>query len=161
MKRTTNILDRIGSLIPGYQGYAKRDNQRKSDKELRETISLRLDEVEKDINMLLKKVVIGDKDLNFLEVEEIRKGCSTISSKIRFASYGATALFDKEQIKEDELETIYCFDEQLLEQANHLLLIFKQDQEANFLVAATRNRLKEIEGAFNERSHFIQFKGNK
>ncbi len=161
MKRTTNILDRIGSLIPGYQGYAKRDNQRKSDKELRETISLRLDEVEKDINMLLKKVVIGDKDLNFLEVEEIRKGCSTISSKIRFASYGATALFDKEQIKEDELETIYCFDEQLLEQANHLLLIFKQDQEANFLVEATRNRLKEIEGAFNERSHFIQFKGNK
>lgn len=161
MKRNTNILDRIGSLIPGYKGYAKRDNQRKSDKELRETISLRLDEVEKDINTLLKKITKGDYALNFLEVEEIRKGCSTISSKIRFASYGATALFDKEQIKEEELETIYCFDEQLLEQANHLLLLCKQEQEPNFLVAATRNRLKEIEGVFNERTDYIQFKGNK
>jgi hypothetical protein len=34
-------------------------------------------------------------------------------------------------------------------------------QEANFLVAAIRLKLKEVEKAFNERTDYIQFKGNK
>ena len=44
--RKVNILDRIGSLIPGYSGYAIRDTQRLSDKLLREKIANRLEEVE-------------------------------------------------------------------------------------------------------------------
>lgn len=161
MKRTTNILDRIGSLIPGYSGYAKRDNQRISDKLLRNQIATRLVEVENAINDMQKKAARREIDVDLLILEELRKGCSTLSAKIRNAAYGASALFDKEQIKEEELEEIYRLDEYILDQVEHLNLLMQQDHEANFLVAAIRSKLKEVENAFNERKDYIQFKGNK
>lgn len=160
-KRNATILDRIGSLIPGYTGYAKRDNQRISDKLLRDQIASRLDAVENAINDLQKNASRGEIAIDLLVLEELRKGCSTLSAKIRNAAYGASALFDKEQIKEEELQEIYRLDEIILDQVEHLNLLIQQDQEANFLVAAIRSKLKEVEKAFNERTDYIQFKGNK
>ena len=161
MKRTTNILDRIGSLIPGYSGYAKRDNQRISDKLLRDKIAARLVEVENAINDMQKKAARREIDVDLLILEELRKGCSTLSAKIRNATYGASALFDKEQIKEEELQEIYRLDEYILDQVEHLNLLMQQEQEANFLVAAIRLKLKEVEKAFSERTDYIQFNRNK
>lgn len=63
MKRETTILDRIGSLIPGYAGYAKRDNQRKADKALRSYISLKLKEVEDGMQELMRKTMRGNPHL--------------------------------------------------------------------------------------------------
>jgi hypothetical protein len=160
-KRNVTILDRIGSLIPGYTGYAKRDNQRISDKLLRDQIASRLDAVENAINDIQKNAVRGEIGVDLLVLEELRKGCSTLSAKIRNTSYGASALFDKEQIKEEELQEIYRLDEIILDQVEHLNLLIQQDHEANFLVAAIRSKLKEVEKAFNERTDYIQFKGNK
>jgi len=87
MKRTTNILDRIGSLIPGYAGYAKRDNQRKADKALRSYISLKLKEVENGMHELMRKAMRDNPHLPIMEMEEIRKACSIIADKIGLAVY--------------------------------------------------------------------------
>ena len=38
MERLKNIFDKIGSLIPGYSGYAEREGRRNTDKILREKI---------------------------------------------------------------------------------------------------------------------------
>ena len=32
MERSKNIFDKLGSLIPGYRGYAERDSRRNCDK---------------------------------------------------------------------------------------------------------------------------------
>lgn len=160
-ERNVNLLDRIGSIIPGYIGYAKRDNQRISDKLLRDKIATRLVEVENAINDMQKKAARREIDVDLLILEELRKGCSTLSAKIRNATYGASALFDKEQIKEEELEDIYRLDEYILDHVEHLSLLIQQDQEANFLVAAIRSKLKDMEKLFNERTDYIQFNGNK
>jgi len=157
--RTVNILDRIGSLIPGYIGYSKRDNQRKTDKLLRFKIASQLEEVQSTINSLQKKATRGDVDCDLMILEELRKASSTLCSKIRHAAYGASALFESEQIKEDELHEIYRLDEFMLDQVEHLKLLIEQDQETNFLVAAIRSKLKEVEKAFNERENFIRFNG--
>lgn len=161
MKRTTNILDRIGSLIPGYIGYAKRDNQRISDKLLRNQIAARLVEVEEAINEMQKNVARGQISINLLELEELRKGCSALSAKIKNATYGNSALFDKEQIKEEELQELYRQDELILDKVNDLNLLIQQEQEANFLVTAVRSKLKDVGKAFSERTDYLQFKGNK
>jgi hypothetical protein len=47
MDRVKNIFDRIGSLIPGYSGYADREGRRNCDKVLRDSIVVKLIEVEK------------------------------------------------------------------------------------------------------------------
>jgi hypothetical protein len=159
--RNVNILDRLGNLIPGYAGYAKRGNQRISDKLLRNQIATRLVEVENAINEMQKKASRKEIAINLLILEELRKGCSTISAKIRYAAYGASALFDEEQIKEEDLQEIYRLDKFILDKAEHLNLLIQQDQESNFLVSAIGSKLKEVEKAFNERADYIQFKGNK
>jgi hypothetical protein len=161
MKRHVNILDRIGSLIPGYSGYAKRDDQRRSDKLLRDQIASRLDAVENAINDMQKNASRGEMAVDLRLLEELRKGCSTLCSKIRHAAYGTSALFDKEQIKEEELQEIYRLDEFIFDDVEHLNLLMQQEHEVNFLVAAIRSKLKDVENAFNERTKYIQFKGNK
>ena len=47
----------------------------------------------------------------------------------------------------------------MLDQVEHLKLLIEQDHETNFLVAAIRSKLKEVEKAFNERENFIRFNG--
>jgi hypothetical protein len=91
MKRHVNILDRIGSLIPGYSGYAKRDNQGRSDKLLRDQIASRLDAAENKISDIQKNALRGEIGVDLLVLEELRKGCSTLCSKIRHAAYGVSA----------------------------------------------------------------------
>ena len=160
-KRTKNILDRIGTLIPGFDGYAKRDNQRKSDKLLRTNIADALKKVHGNIEQLMKDSIKKELSKDLMEFEEIRKACSTIAERINYAEYGASALFDEEQIKEDELEEIYRIDEILLEKSGHLYVIVQQEHDSSFLVAAIRNQLKEIDSLFMERSNYIRLKSKK
>jgi hypothetical protein len=97
--------------------------------------------------------------LSLMEMEEVRKACSTLSDKILYASYGASALFENEQIKEKELEEIYEIDERIFDHSGHMLLLAQQDNEFGFLIAALRAKIKEIEHLFKERGQFIKFKG--
>jgi malonyl CoA-acyl carrier protein transacylase len=155
--RTVSIIDRIGSLIPGYTGFKNRDELRRSDKKLREYTAEQLDEVEKfitKINIPKNRIEI---ELSILELEELRKACSTISSKIRYAQYGASAFFDNVQINEDELNLISQYDEKIFDVVNQLNLLIDQDYNPVFLISTIRSKLKEIESIYNKRNYYIQF----
>jgi hypothetical protein len=114
-----------------------------------------------NIEQLMKVTIKKGLSDDLMEFEEIRKACSTITERINYAEYGASALFDEEQIKEDELDEIYRLDEILLEKSSHLYLIVQQDHESSFLIAAIRNQLKEIDSLFLERSNYIRLKSKK
>jgi hypothetical protein len=157
MKRQVNIFDRIGSLIPGYTGYAKRANQRTSDKLIRERIAKRLNDVESAMNSVITRIIRKEESIEFLEAEELRKFCSTLSSNVRYAAYGASALFDREQIKDDELDEIYRLDEQLLDHVNSLILIVNQHNESNQRYDDIRSMLMKIKNLNDQRSNYIQF----
>jgi hypothetical protein len=120
MDRVKNIFDRIGSLIPGYSGYADREGRRNCDKILRDSIVVKLIEIEKlfysQMNEALKN---KDKETTSL-IEEMRKEVNTFVSKVKFAPYGATSFFGDNQIKEEELFTIYQFDFELGDTVNNL-----------------------------------------
>jgi|GEM_PF-866954 len=120
MNRNKNFFDKIGSLLPGYSGYAERDGRRNCDKILREGITSQLYEIEKilyeKINEALK---VKDKE-QMKEIEELRKQINTFSSKVKYAPHGATAFFSDNQIKEDELYKIYQMDLDLAEATDNL-----------------------------------------
>ena len=160
-QRIKTLLDRIGTLVPGFDGYAKRDDQRRSDKLLRSQIAQTLQKVQVQFEQLMKVTLKKGVANELLEMEEIRKACSTIEDKINYSTYGASSLFDAEQIKEDELCEIYKIDELLLDRSNHLCLIVQQDQETSFMMAATRNHLMEIDQLFTKRSNYIRFNGKR
>jgi hypothetical protein len=120
MDRKKNIFDKIGSLIPGYRGYAEREGRRNCDKILREEIAHKLGEVEKilyqKINEAFKQ---KEKDL-MKDIEEVRKEINTLSSKVKFAPHGASAFFTDAQIKENELFHIYQLDLDLAQAIENL-----------------------------------------
>ena len=115
MDRKKNIFDRIGSLIPGYKGYAERDGRRNCDKQIRESIYAELMLIEK---IVTKKILdaIKEKDKDHMrQLESKRKDLNTLSSKIKYAPYGESSFFSDKQIKEDELLEIYKFDLLIIE----------------------------------------------
>ena len=110
MDRKASILDKIGSLIPGYRGYAERDGRRNCDKQLRSTLSLKLFECENVlVNRINEAITNSDKPL-MRKVEVCRKSINTTQSKVNYAPYGESGFFSDQQIKEDELMKIYHFD---------------------------------------------------
>ena len=120
MERTTNIFDKIGSLIPGYRGYTEREGRRNCDKILREEISTKLSETEKILYEQMSEALRQKDKEQLLNIEEIRKEINTFISKVKFAPQGATAFFTDRQIKEDELYKIYQLDLDLALSINNL-----------------------------------------
>ena len=151
MERSKNIFDKIGSLIPGYRGYAEREGRRQSDKLLRNQISEEISECESVLQNRIK-LEIKAKNFNSLEdLEECRKKFNTLSSKIKFASYGESAFFSDSQIKEDELLKIYQLDHDIFGIVNRL-----KDNLKDMTASAVSSDITNLYSSFKERNRFIK-----
>lgn len=120
MDRKKNLFDKIGSLIPGYRGYSERESRRNCDKTLREGIVAKLIEAEK---ILYEKMNDALKQKNkelIKDTEEARKQLNTFISKIKYSPHGTSGFFSDNQIKEDELFSIYEIDLDLANSVNTL-----------------------------------------
>jgi hypothetical protein len=150
MDRIKNVFDKIGSLIPGYKGYAERDGRRNCDKILRDSISVQLSESEKNIYSQMKEALkIKDKSkLN--ELEEVRKETNTFLSRVKFSPYGVTGFFSDNQIKEEELFTIYQYDFDLAESVKQFFELSSSDN-----LVATKNQLKNCTEILLKRNNYI------
>jgi hypothetical protein len=151
MERTVNILDKIGSLIPGYRGYAERDGRRNCDKQLRSILSSKLIECENTlVNRINEAITNSDKPL-MRKIEVSRKLINTTQSKINYAPYGESGLFSDQQIKEDELMKIYHFD---LDMAEVVCEIENIILEHN--IESIMKKLSELDNVLRSRNQFIR-----
>lgn len=150
MDRKKNFLDMIGSLIPGYNGYAEREGRRNCDKVLRDSISNELLKIEKIINDRVLSSISEKNKEQAKQLDENKKSVNTFSTKVKYAAHGQSPLFSDSQIKEDELLQIYKIDLELLEKIN--------DLKSNSL-SLTQIELKEQIGLcveiFNKRENII------
>lgn len=150
MDRIKNIFDKIGALIPGYRGYADRDGRRNCDKILRDSISIQLSECEKIINaQMYDALKIKDK-LKMNELEEVRKETNTLMSKIKFAPYGATSFFSDNQIKEEELFSIYQHDFELSDSVNQFFESLSSSD-----ISFSKSQLKICSNILQKRNNYI------
>ena len=154
-KRNVNIFDKIGTLIPGYNGYAARDEKRNDDKKLRDELSRIINQAETLIEKH-QQLLIKAGEMNLCKEWEIaRKLVDTIYTKVKNATYGESSFFSNNQIKETELDEIYNID---YEMAERVLLIFKTaDADINEVMSAGLiiNQVKEIDNILNKRTTFI------
>jgi len=151
MDRQLNLFDKIGSLIPGYTGYAERNNRRQCDKLLREKIAVTINSSEKTI---LKRIAVSIKEnehSKLFESEECRKKLNTIHDKIKFAPYGESAFFSNNQLKDDELLAIYQKDFALFNKVNEI-----NHASPDLDNKALLKLIDELEGLLNERNEYIK-----
>lgn len=105
-----NILEKIGSFIPGYKGYSEKEGRRDTDKLLRVEIASMLDKVKYSIDKLMKSYVEKKLNHDVVELDKLKRNIDTAANKIRYASYGASGFFDTVQIDNTDLDALYRHD---------------------------------------------------
>ena len=151
MDRPKNIFDKIGSLIPGYMGYAERNNRRQYDKLLRENIASIITSCEKLLSKRIAASIKSNEHSQLNEIEGCRKRLNTIRDKIKFAAYGESAFFGSSQLKEDELFVIYQKDFALLDKANEIHRAIPDLGNSSI-----HNIIEEFEKMLHERDEYIK-----
>ena len=154
-QRKYTLLDKIGNLIPGYNGYANREEKRNSDKKFRDQLAL---EIQNDENLIIsyQKVLIAEQEMNTCTEWEIaRKSLNTLYSKIKNTSYGASSFFSENQLKEEELEEIYTFDLEIAERITLISKTVQEDQSEVLSPVHVLNQIKEIDKILTNRSNYI------
>jgi hypothetical protein len=151
MERPGNISDKIGSLIPGYKGYAERDGRRNCDKQLRSILSSKLFECENILVNRINEAITNSNKPLMRKIEVIRKSINTTQSKVNYAPYGESGFFSDQQIKEDELMKIYHFDLDMAEVVCEIEnIILEHDTES------IMRKLSELDNVLRSRNQFIR-----
>ena len=146
-----SIFEKIGSLIPGYEGYAEREGRREVDKKLRYFICSKLMDFEKRIYQELENLINSNYIVEAKKLDNFRKLLKTFSSKINYAPYGASGLFADEKIDEEKLEQLYQFDLELLQKIEMLVSI-DHVSAIDYSILL----LEEAKVQLKNRNHFIQ-----
>jgi hypothetical protein len=154
-KRNINILDKIGNLIPGYQGYAIRDQKRNEDKKVRLSISSYLDQCEIKIIDCQKTLIQNNQIQHSKEWDIVRKKLNTFSAKIKNTSYGETSFFNDNQIKEEELEVIYEIDLELMERSSIILNAIENEIHITLSPVIVNNQIEELNNLLIKRINFL------
>tara|TARA_B100000575_G_C23140978_1_gene663989 strand:- start:4218 stop:4682 length:465 start_codon:yes stop_codon:yes gene_type:complete len=151
MDRPINIIDKLGALIPGYTGYAEREGRRHCDKQLRSSLSFKMQEIEKKLINHLNNAINNSNRLLMRQIEDVKQELNTLKSKIEYAPYGASSMFSDNQLKESELLKIYEFDLNMSEITNQLSSIVI---ELNIMLF--KEKLGLLQDELNNRNEFIK-----
>ena len=151
MERSKKIFDKIGSLIPGYRGYAERDGRRNCDKLLRNQISEKLIYCESIVKNRIKSEIKNNNLDSLRDLEDCQQKLNTLSDKIKYAPYGESSFFGDSQIKEDELQNIYEIDFEL-----YTLLQESEKYLTDTTIVDILTYISSIETMIKKRNDFIK-----
>jgi hypothetical protein len=155
LKRSINILNKIGSLIPGYNGYEVRSDKRNSDKIFRDHNSFLISKSETSIVEFQKALLADNKIQLIKDWELVRKKLNTLTSILKHSNYGESSFFAMNQIKELELDQIMEFDERIFDRVQLIFKTCHVDLDESLSGILIMNCIKEIEGVLIERSTYI------
>ncbi|MBN1314185.1 MAG: hypothetical protein JXA42_01915 [Anaerolineales bacterium] len=110
-----SALAKLAEKIPGLGDFIERNDLRAADKLLRDTLAKRVEEQRRRVNDLQQQMLGGSGLLFLDDLERAQTKLGTFADSIRTASYGYAGLFDKVKKDEEELNTLYDYDNHLYE----------------------------------------------
>jgi hypothetical protein len=106
-------LEKLVAKIPGYRGYKEKEVRREADNLLRDHIYRVLSEQRRRIEDI--QADLGVEQIEAVEgLGKARRRLQTLADTVNTASYGYAGLFDAVRVKEEQLDALYDFDNQLL-----------------------------------------------
>jgi hypothetical protein len=119
-KSQMRLSERIAAALPGFRGYKEKELRRESDKLIRNNLTLKLSKGKDNVRSIAQKIA----DKRYLDVlpdiDRLTAKMDRITEKVNHASYGYAGFFDIVKIKEDNLDRMITFDNQLLDEVNAL-----------------------------------------
>jgi hypothetical protein len=149
-----NILERLGSKIPGFKGYLEREMRREVDKLQRDWLADQVDRARFAINGKIREWTREARLENLDRASSVEKSLDRLANRIRHADYGSSGFFDAVKIGQAELDRIYEFDLALTDTVEYLALQVEQLPETADEQMLDR-LLDAVEGAdkkFDERA---------
>ncbi|HSV49866.1 MAG TPA: hypothetical protein VLH35_06075 [Candidatus Acidoferrales bacterium] len=119
-KSQMRLSERIAAALPGFRGYKEKELRRESDKLIRNHLYLKLSKGKENVRNISQR--IADKRyLDILtDIDRLTAKMDRISEKINHASYGYSGFFDIVKIKEEHLDRMIAYDNQLIDEVNAL-----------------------------------------
>ncbi len=109
------LLERLGSLVPGYAGYADRETRRECDQALRLAVASRLGAARATLDRRTADCARTGR-LDLLEpLDSISRRVAALADALRHAPAGYAALFDAATVDAAQLDRIYAFDLEMKE----------------------------------------------
>src|SRR5512139_716626 len=114
-KDQMRLSERIIAFIPGFRGYKEKEIRRESDRLIRNHLYLKLSAAKNSLRKIQQKLV----DRRYVDVatdmDRLSAKMDRIVEKVNHASYGYTGFFDAIKVKEEALDRMITFDNQLIE----------------------------------------------
>jgi hypothetical protein len=119
-KSQMRLSERIAAALPGFRGYKEKELRRESDKLVRNNLYLKLTKDKDNVKSISQKIA----DKRYMDVltdiDRLSAKMDRIAEKVNHASYGYAGFYDIVKIKEDSLDRMITFDNQLLDEVNAL-----------------------------------------
>ncbi len=107
-------LEKLVKKVPGYKGYKEKELRREADRLLRMEVAAKLDDQRKRLAELQNQL-ISLAQIEFLDdLERAVMKLQLLIDRIKTASYGYAGLFDAVKVKEEQLDALYEFDNEML-----------------------------------------------
>jgi hypothetical protein len=119
-KSQMRLSERIAAAIPGFRGYKEKELRRESDKLMRNHLVLKLSK-DKDTLRSITQKITDRRYLDILpDIDRLNAKMDRIVEKVNHASYGYSGFFDVVKIKEENLDRMIAYDNQLIDNVQNL-----------------------------------------
>jgi hypothetical protein len=163
-KSQMRLSERIAAALPGFRGYKEKELRRESDKLIRNNLTLKLSKGKDNVRSIAQKIA----DKRYLDVlpdiDRLTAKMDRITEKVNHASYGYAGFYDIVKIKEENLDKMINFDNQLLDEVNALTSSI-EDLKAQLLsnnfsnlkdkIQAIADKFELLEDTFDKREQVI------
>ncbi len=155
-------LEGLIGKIPGYKGYKEKEMRREADRLLREALArdftLQLNRLRPMQSALLDQGGIDLMD----DVGAVKTALRTLIDRIKNAAQGYAGFFDAVRVKEDELDRIEAFDQQLVGEVDRVGAAFdaldqaiQSNTDVKAAIAAARALVQGVNDVFSKRGSVI------
>ncbi len=156
-----NIIEKLELMIPGFQGYKRRELIREDDARVRRRVASFLDDARLRVERLIGLVKRRDISLA-LRLDDLRLELMKVAQMIRHATYGYAGFFDRVKIEEEQLQKLLLYDYKLVTQASAIrekvysLSPGMSSQEMQEMIDEIYNMLYSLEDAIRERERMFK-----
>lgn len=163
-KSQMRLSEKIAAALPGFRGYKEKELRRESDKLIRNHLHLKLSKDKDNIRSISQKIA----DKRYLDVltdiDRLTAKMDRVTEKVNHASYGYSGFFDVVKVKEENLDRMITFDNQLLDSVNALTadidafktqLLSGDYSNLKDKIQAITGKLELLEDTFDKREEVV------
>ena len=113
-------FEKLVNKIPGYKGYKEKEMRREADTLLRNQLAQQLGDQLRRAEDVTNQMLTGP---GLSQLDEMGKGntrLQTFVDKVKTAAQGYAGFFDAVKVKEEQLDTLYEFDQGMLAQVDEI-----------------------------------------